>query len=273
MESPEFHIQHMGLKNREGIPNSFESILKNYRGAQEMDTLLLRDGEIAVVNDKKMNMTPEQVESMTLVELENHLNQIGALGEGEKGIPSFKEFLGLASDADTKLRVELRASSPEQAVKLARAVITDVTDMDAQAGFKKNSDYPKTRLRFVTFSIPALQEVQAVAKEKHLLASTGLFWPSSETWSHSVTLYDQALVDQVPDLADREWNERGILVAKHFGFSEIELQPDVITPKHVQLAHELGLEIGASLTRFPDQEEALAKKLMDMGVDHMLTEK
>lgn len=273
MEREGFRIQHMGLRDNEGIPNSFESILKNYRGAQELDTFLLRDGEIAVLNERMMKMVPEQVESMTLAELEAYLSEQNPDAEKAKTIPTLKEFVGLASDTDTQLRVELRGSSVEQVKKLAQTAVGHVAEMNAAGGFSKNPDYPATKLRFVTFSIPALQAVQKAAAEKGIPASTGLFWPSSENWSSQVDLYDEEMVAQVPGLEGREWNERGIIVAKHFDLTEIELQPDVITPEHVKLAHALGLEIGASIIRDKANEETIAKRLSDMGVDHILTEK
>lgn len=282
-ERNEFFIQHMGLRDYEGEPNSFESIIKNYRGAQEMDTLLLRDGEIAVINDNRLGLTPEEVEAMTLPELEAHLSQKHPEAEKEKTIPTFKEFMGLASDTDTKLRVELRGSSPEQSAKLAHRAVEQIAEMNAAGGFSKNPDFPKKQLRFVTFSIPALQEVQRAAEEKDIPASTGLFWPSAESWKMASGLFDDEAVNKVPDLDAREWNERGILVAKHYGLSEIELQPHVITPEHVKLAHELELEIGSSIIRdkrdqAPDfdqhaYKESEAKRLAEMGLDHILTEK
>lgn len=273
MEREGFFIQHMGLRDNAGEPNSFESILKNYQGAQEMDTFLLRDGEIAVLNDRLLKMKPEEVESMTLPELEAYVSGQQPDATKEKTIPTLKEFMGVASDADTQLRVELRGSTAEQVVKLGRAAVEHVATMNEAGGFRNNPEFPKKKLRFVTFSIPALQEVQRAATEQGIPASTGLFWPSSENWASQVDLYDEGVVAQVPDLDGRDWNERGIIVAKHFGLSEIELQPDVITPEHVKLAHDLGLEIGASIVRDKSKAEERAKQLAEMGVDHILTEK
>lgn len=271
-EREAFFVQHMGLRNHEGEPNSFESILENYRGAQEMDVLLLRDGEIAVINERRLKLTPEQVESMTLAELEQYYTEQSGSEKG-RAIPSFKEFMGLAADTDTKLRVELRGSSPEQSVKLAQAAVEQVASMNHAGGFRKNPEFPHRQLRFVTFSIPALLEVQRTAQAKELPASTALFWPSAESWAPASGLFDDAAVAKVPGLEDREWNERGIIVAKHYGFTEIELQPDVIRPEHVRLAHELGLDIGASIIRDKAQEETIARRLAEMGVDHVLTER
>lgn len=256
----------MGLRDNEGIPNSFESILRNYRGAQEMDTLLLRDGTIAVLNERRLKLAPEQVESMSLSELE----QLIAEQDGEiKTVPLLPEFLGLAADADTQLRIELRGSSPEQVTKLARLAVEQLTTMQQAGGFSKNPEYVGKRLRFVTFSIPALQEVQSVSKNKQIPITTGLFWPSTEAWTQATSLYDEAKVAQVPKIEELEWNERGIVVAAHYGFQEIELQPQVITERHVQRAHQLGLELGASLVK----DEMTAERLAKLGVDHILTEK
>lgn len=266
MERGEFRIHHMGLRDNEGQPNSFESILKNYRGAQEIDTLLLRDGTIAVLNERRLKLAPETVESMNAEELQQVLESSDS---SLQAVPTLPEFLGLASDADTQLRIELRGSSPKQATALAKHAIEQLAQMDRAGGFKQNPTYAQTRLRFVTFSIPALQEIQAAAAKEKIAVSTGLFWPSAEVWTQATPLYDEDAVNTVPDITDLEWNERGILVATHFGFQEIELQPQVITERHVQQAHQLGLEIGASLVK----DETTAERLAEMGVDHILTEK
>lgn len=266
MEREGFRVQHMGLRDDEGVPNSFESIHRNYHGAQEMDTLLLRDGTIAVLNERRLKLSPEQVESMNLPELEQLMAEQG--GEVQT-IPLLPEFLGLASDSNTQLRIELRGSSPEQVTKLGRQAVEQLATMQQAGGFRNNPEYVEKRLRFVTFSIPALQEIQSTATTKGIPVSTGLFWPSAEVWTQATSLYDETKVAQVPDIEELEWNERGIVVAAHYGFQEIELQPQVITERHVQKAHQLGLELGASLVK----DEATAERLAKLGVDHILTEK
>jgi hypothetical protein len=42
-------MRHRGLgAGGEGLPNSFESVLRNYHASQEADAILLSDGEVAV---------------------------------------------------------------------------------------------------------------------------------------------------------------------------------------------------------------------------------
>jgi len=70
MEEFNRFIQHKGLKNNEGMPNSLESIVKNYKGKIECDAYLLKDGNIAIIHERDFNLNKADVENLDLAGLE-----------------------------------------------------------------------------------------------------------------------------------------------------------------------------------------------------------
>lgn len=268
MNESEKFIQHRGLREGKGLPNSFESILKNYRGSVEADTVLLKDGNIAVVHERDFSMSLSDIESLDLKELEQLRIPSSDPETGGRMIPLLREYIGLASDSDARTALEIKASSAKRAVELVEKILEQLLKMKDEGGFQQNEKFLEDKVSLNSFSAEALEEAQKLMKEKGLTMSTGLFWPSSEEWARKVPLFTPALLEEVEGKEDLSWSEIGIEIAYKKNFTSIEFQPGEITKELVDSAHAKKIKIGSSVV----YDEETADKLVKMGVDHVTTE-
>lgn len=268
MNESEKFIQHRGLREGKGLPNSFESILKNYRGSVEADAVLLKDGNIAVLHERNFNMSLSDIESLDLKELEQLRIPSSDPETGGRMIPLLREYMGLASDSDTRTALEIKASSAKRAVELVEKILDQFLKMKEEGGFKPNEKFLESNVSLNSFSTEALEEAQKIMKEKKISMSTGFFWPSSEEWAKKVPLFSPALLEEVEGKENFSWSELGIEIAYKKNFTSIEFQPGEITKELVDRAHAKKIKVGTSVV----YDEKTADKLVKMGVDYVTTE-
>jgi glycerophosphoryl diester phosphodiesterase len=259
-------IQHKGLRLGEGLPNSFESILRNYNGRMECDAVLLKDGNIAMMHERDFNIKLSELENMDLKDIELLKIPTNDPVATARAIPLLREFIGLASDADTRLALELKASSLEKTLLLAKKILEQINEMEKEGGFKANEKFFESKVVIQSFSVQVLKKIQELTIKK---IKTGLYWPSDEAWAKKVAIFDWDELDKLKRDNNLSWHEQGIEVATNNNFSEIEFQPFVITHDLVKKCHSRGLRIGATVVN----DEKTAKKLLNMQVDYILTEK
>jgi glycerophosphoryl diester phosphodiesterase len=260
-------IQHKGLRHGEGLPNSFEAILKNFNGRMECDAVLLKDGNIAIMHERDFGINLEELENMDIKDIESLKIPSNDPNSTARAIPLLREFIGLASDTDTRLALEIKASTLEKTLVLAQKILEQMYLMEDEGGFKYNEKFLETKIVIQSFSVQILKKIQELSHNKNKEIKTGLYWPSDEKWAGKVPLFDWDEQKKINN--SLTWHEQGIEVAANNNFSEIEFQPFVITPDLVKKCHIKGLRIGATVVN----NEETAKKLLDMEVDYILTEK
>jgi len=266
MEEFNRFIQHKGLKNNEGMPNSLESIVKNYKGKIECDAYLLKDGNIAIIHERDFNLNKADVENLDLAGLEA-LRLTSS--DREMSPPLLKEFIALAEDADTSLSLELRSSTEEKSLVLARYIINQFLEMDRPGGQSHNPKFIEEKVNFESFSVNVLNEVKKIALANQKNIKTALYWPTDEGWAKKIVDFTWGELDKIADKDNLSWSELGTEVAAKNNINSIEFQPDVITKELLEKAHNLKLKVGSA----PVSDEVLMKQLIDLGVDYILTTK
>lgn len=257
-------IRHRGMAENQLQPNSFEAIRGKYGVDIEADIFLLRDGSIAVVHNKDVGLSQEEIEAMNTQQLEN----LRVPGGGSM-IPLSNEFIYNSFDRGNGLLMEIKASSPEKAEELARAFIGEVKKMQRDGVFDAQPEYANEKIGIHSFSVEALETVQRAVREEGLNIQTGLLWPSAPDRAHEMAISETAL-KRVGYAEERsmDWTRAGVDLAKELGCYSVNLFRAVITAEVVQYAHEKGLLVYAWVVNNPEQ----AEQLLDMGVDKIISE-
>ena len=139
MGSAERFIPHKGEIEAGTLPNSFEAVLKNYEGAMECDLVLLADGEIAIVHPRDIGGSAAGIEQMGLSDIEaQRIPSDDPDREHGRAIPLMHELVGFASDTDTRLVMDLKASNKEKAFVLVEKIIERLGKMRKDGAFKLN---------------------------------------------------------------------------------------------------------------------------------------
>lgn len=266
-EPKDIYIQHKGLKIPDSVlPNSLESLLINYRGRVETDTILLADGEVAILHGSDFHATADELEGMTVSQIEQlEIVPEKGFSHDEHGlsVPLLREYIGLASDADTFVALELKASSIEKGQQLARTIMSQLSSMKREGGFLGNEHFLEEKMSFQSFSVTVLHTLQEEAKKSSLNLRTCLYWPSSIEWAHKVPVFDWKALERVNNWQEKDWHEVAIAVTVQEGLQQIEFQPGEITAKLIENAHSSGIDIGSA----PTDNPKVAQRLVSMGVD------
>ena len=213
-------------------------------------------------------MSREEIENLDLKELEA-LKLKSAGKESTHSVPLMSEFLNLSADADTALLLEIRSSSPEKSLALTQKILDQIIEMEKEGGLKDNPDYIESKVNFQSFSLEVLKLIKNTATENDRNFYTTLYWPSDEEWAKVPGVFDWKSLHELDERQDLNWHEKGIEIASQNNITEIEFQPYVLTPELIEKGHKLGLKVTASLTN----DEEMIKKLIEMGVDSIKTEK
>ncbi|MFH1425919.1 MAG: glycerophosphodiester phosphodiesterase [Candidatus Kerfeldbacteria bacterium] len=265
-------IQHRGLRESQDRPNSFEAMREQYGVGIEFDLFILSDGTIAVLHDKDFQdaqLTQEQVEAMTLSELES-MNVISRT-DGERGgaIPLLREYIFNAYDRGIDLTMEIKASTPDKAEEAARAMVDEIAAMKDDGVFETMPDYPEQSLGVHSFSVEALQEAKAAMDEHGVPLKRGLFWPSAPERADEMEISKTAKTFVgYTDEHENEWAAFGLEAAKKLGCESLNLFRTTITPEIVEEAKKHNIDIYAWVVN--NKEDA--QRLLDMGVEKIITE-
>ena len=256
-------ILHRGLTPGQSRPNSFEAIRDKYESAFECDVFMLADGALAIVHNKDMGLSQEQIEAMTTgVFYSLHVKDRETQTEGSPA-PLFREYLALALDRGNKLALEIKGSSPQMARKTARRIVEETRGLDPKL--------LQSSISLHSFSVEALEEAQDAMREHGVQMKRALFWPSAPARALEMSISATVLSYLEGEYSSTEipqWTEAGIKLAHQKGFDIIDLQEGVITPDLVRKAHSYGIEVNAWVVNNADR----AKVLENMSVDHIITD-
>src|SRR3989344_3334787 len=230
-------ILHRGLTPGQSRPNSFEAIRDKYESAFECDVFMLADGALAIVHNKDMGLSQEQIEAMTT------------------GV-----FYSLhVKDRET----QTEGSPAPMARKTARRIVEETRGLDPKL--------LQSSISLHSFSVEALEEAQDAMREHGVQMKRALFWPSAPARALEMSISATVLSYLEGEYSSTEipqWTEAGIKLAHQKGFDIIDLQEGVITPDLVRKAHSYGIEVNAWVVNNADR----AKVLEDIGVDHIMTD-
>jgi glycerophosphoryl diester phosphodiesterase len=260
-------IQHRGLSSDEGQnkPNSFEGLSGS--APLEMDVFLLKDGTLAVIHNKDFNLSQEEVENLTLPELEK-LQVPSRTGGAEGEVPLFKEALLNSLDRGNELFVEIKASSPAAAEKVADKLVAQIAELSREdKTFAAHPEY-LSQVNLHSFSIEALEAAQEAMVREGVAVPRGLFWPSTPERANDMSISATSL-ERSGYQEGEDWTAAGLLMARQLGVEAIDLQSGTITPGVVSQAREYGLQIVAWVVNHNDEK---IKELEALGVDKVLTE-
>lgn len=261
-------IQHRGLdsETNEGLPNSFESFRERFGQQIEADVFLLKDGNMVILHNKDFGLTQEQVENMTLKQVEELDIRNRKGGEGGR-VPFFEEFLFNCLDRGNGLNVEIKASSPRRAEELAEKLVERILEM-----YKKDkmfSQHPEyfNQLELHSFSIEALEKAKDTMQHKGIEMPLGLFWASTPARALEMEISATAIQRSGYSEGDN-WTEKGIEVAEKLGLESINLNDQMINKEIVEKAHKKGLKVYVWIVN----DENRIKELEELGVDKIFTE-
>lgn len=262
-------LQHRGLDSKinPDQPNSFESFRQRFEQNIEMDVFLLKDGQVAVLHNKDLGLTQEQVEEMTLDELEKI--KIPNKAGGQEGVvPLFEESIFNNLDRGNGLVIELKASTPEKAVELTEKVMEKISYLlKEDETFLQHPEYLK-QLGLHSFSVEALEAVGRQMEEKNISISRGLLWTSNAKNALEMKISATAIERSGYKDGD-DWIEKGIEMAERTKSESIDLHWSVINEEVVKKAHKKGIRVMAWVVNDSKKAEELKK----MGVDILATEK
>ncbi len=259
-------IRHRGLAKDIEQQNSFETQQGQYGISMEADLFLLADGHIAVIHNKDIDRTQEEIESMTLQDIEK-LRVPGS--NGESMIPLSTELIFNSFDRGNDLLMEIKASSPEKAEALVRAFIGELSQMKHDGIFDGHPEYADTHIGLHSFSAEALEAARSALSEEGLHLQTGLLWPSAHERAHEMAISETAL-ERVgyTEGSTMNWNTAGVDLAKKLGCHSVNLFHAVITSEVVDYAHAQGLKVYAWVVNKPEEVE----RLLGIGVDKIISE-
>jgi len=259
-------VQHRGLNAKNSVPNSFESLPKNYQKRVECDVVMLQDGNLAIMHEKDFNLSLNNIEGMNLAAIEKL--RIPTTGDDihQPNIPLFKEFISLAYDTDTKLAIEIRASDLEKSKALAKKIIDELISLQ-KTGVIDYETFLTSKISLQSFSTEILKNANEYSSENHQKINTTLYWPSDEPWSKKIPLFNQADL-RSEDIEKLDWESKGLAIALKYKIPEIELQPQNITEQIIKQAHDKNLKIGSAFTN--NDEEI--KRILNFGIDYIITD-
>jgi|GEM_PF-2131917 len=268
-------IYRRGLKEGVDQPNSFESLVQAPSDSTlEMDTILLRDGNIAVVHQKDINRSMEEIEQMDLPEFEK-LDQLDrSTGGAISGLkmPLADEISFLASDRNDNLFLELKGSSDQMVIQLFDHLLEMLINLDKKGAYKDNPDFLQKNLSFHSFSVPACEYAVKRIREENIKAPVFLELTSGRSYAEEMEISKSILpyMEGFPDTED--WIEKSILVAKAIGCEGVSMNISNLKDgaNYIDFAHKNGLKIFARSTAPIDQD--LIEKLKEQGLDSYANE-
>lgn len=260
---PSFFTQHRGIREGQGLPNSHETLLRNWRGAVEFDVYQLKDGTMAVLHQGDYGLSMEDIENMSLADLEKMVIPADSPASEGKAIPLLKEYLGLAVDANARLVLELKGSTVEKQIAIAAESMKELRIIN-----RGSNDYLEKKVLIQSFSSGALDGVQHLADQEQLQLQLGLYWPGSKEWAKKTPGFDWHAVEDITEWDQRDWQEVGIEVAARRKLQTVGLMADVVTEQLVTLAHAKGLKVSVAVIRDPESADTMKQ----MGVDEIVTE-
>jgi len=259
-------IPHKGKVESEVLPNSFEAVLANYQGVMECDLVLLKDGNIAIVHPRDVGKSVEDIEALDLDGLEQESIPSDDPERYGRAIPLLPELAGFASDTDTRLMMELKASDKEHAFAVAQKAIEQLKKMNEAGAFASHPEFVDKGFLFQSTSAEVLAHLQECADEAGIAVATNFALPTDEGWAAKTPVFDGEAMKEFPD--EMDWTQKGLEHAKEHGIKEIEFDSRLITPELVNKAHDAGMKIGSGLVK----DEARKQELEAMGVDYVLFE-
>ncbi len=280
-------------KSPEIGPNSFEGLSTRTGASMECDIFLAdNDAVFAVVHNKDLVdsegsiLTQEHVESLGLTALTEMQGDNDSYEN--RATPELEEALWLALDRGNQMYLELKASSPEQAEKLADRLADKLQEFIAlakQDGVSRGyteaemQDLLNGSIVVSSFSVDALKHFNA-RKEQAQGAlgavDTSLFWTSEpnrdDEMEISKTMYGYLGINDEDrgNLAPGdEWLLMGAELANKIGCDSIAIYHSSITsPEVVDAVHEKGVKLIA----FAADNEEVYKTMQEYGVDAAMTE-
>lgn len=277
-------ILHRGLRKSQEFPNSFEALRDQHGIELEIDVFLIGD-QIAVLHNKDSfilddGATERRVEYMSQKTVEgmtwNKLQTMHVTGtrSGKKGepVPLLRDYIIESFEQNDILDIELKASTPRRAVKLAEAVIREIHQLRLLGFFSDRPQYPKKHIRLLTSSIEAVQAIQQTDYDlgEHILCS--LMWLASPSAAKNDPLAKTVLKrpewKEAEQRIKKNWTMVGIDIAKELECHAIALHKTVITKDIIDTAHLENIDVYAYVVNHHRQ----AKRFLSLGVDKIITE-
>lgn len=269
-------ISHRGYRENQDLPNSFEALLKAKPGdVIEIDVFRLKDENLAVVHQKDLGLSEDEIENWDLKNFEKFdqpKKNSEEVVEGSK-MPLMEEALGIACDRGVKLLIELKSGSKEKIEKLTEILVGKIVQMQKDGAFETEENF-LNNLSFMSFSVDGLICAKQELKKNGLTVRTILSWTTSAEFAamSEITQTSLNLAQNIKE--EKDWFEKGIQVAKNNNFTGISLSVKELLgergKKYIKQAHDKGLLIKAG---FPVEDEKDIQRLEKMGVDICLSEK
>lgn len=271
---------HRGLEPNQKTPNSFEGIVRSGIHGLECDVFLLRDGGLGVVHNADVRHSQEEIEAMETAEFHQlHTRERGT--DIERGAaPTLDELLFQSHDRGARLMIELKASSPEKAEALARAMVKRMRLLIEQGAFMQSGDRGKAYVeKFVGMHSFSIEALFATMREMHggdLNIPLGLFWASTfdraKEMSISATAQSAAVQSggrlEALQTQPEAWALQGLVLAQRLHLQSFNPHESLVTPQLVQRAHQHGIEVAPWVVNNPTR----IRELTEIGVDNIITE-
>ncbi len=232
-------IHHRGLRKDQTKPNSLDGVYYEKNTHLECDVFLLSDGQVGVIHNKDHDLTCEQVESMTLEQTK---------------APFLEEFLKAQTEQNNQTIIEMKASTPEHAIKTAQAVMRLLDKLP-----KEYSDL----ISLHSFSVEAIKEVGDRYKKEMVFTS---FPKRSYEQKITETVFKHVNYDL--DWTSEDWVKAYTTLAAELGCFCVHIFQDVITKELVDFAHSKGLLVYTGLINDPSKFDYY----LSLGADKIFTE-
>lgn len=242
-------IQHRGLPFE--APNTLQC-LREHR-AVEIDVFLTREGELLVLHDKDHESLDGQEVAEALT-----LEQARALK-----ISPLYQWVIIAQELKAFLLIELKASSPEQAVMLALRVFELIREYELT---------PK-QVAVQSFSYEALLALHGESMRNGYQLNYGLLYPSAPARVQEmkisatlVTHLQQAGVRHVLDLDDSAWLFGGHALARELRCGFMSVHHSCVTRTLIQRCGQDRMQVAAWVVNTPElRDHLLAQEVVAIG--------
>lgn len=316
--SKNYIIQHRGKQRQETPPNSFDSLLQHDvdrtkdlirqdKIAIETDAFLLSDGNIVLLHPTDAGVAFDklsEIESLTLGKLNEKMRLAAiARNQPETTIPTLEDYIQQGMDRGLQFFLDLKGSSVESSVRIARAVVQKIHELRKHGLFKwkkgmveKTEEYvrtyPQENIMLHSLSLDALQAAREEMKKLNEPLTLNLGWVASPLQAKKYhDLVDGSIEcvrqkigptanqqEDVMDLPADRWLRYGIDIAADLHCRYILTDKSAVLTDNgvekktkqnlVDYAHEKGIKISLSMVRTEDE----ASQLLQYGVDKIMFE-
>ncbi len=269
--------------------------------------MLTRDGHVVNMHPTDYPWSFEQIEEMSLSELENAVKEHDAAkGRRVSPLPLLRDFIHHGIDRGLEFHLDMKGSDAAACARVARATVQEIHRIREEGGFelsagmKKDAEsfvneYPEQSVSIRGLHLDAIRAAQDEARQLDEKIETNLAYPSSPkgikkygelikpSYEWVMERSGRSSVDELLTMPQIEWAKYGIDLATEMGTPTIFTDKDIVlntiekknTPDgeveyspYIEYAKQKGIKVCVSIVYGVEE----AERPLALGVDKIMFE-